>query len=138
MLRSQMQALPSVAPVTAIPGPELPVPVRSMKVMASMLSPSVCPPRVEAISPLLRLMTRTPPPAPPTTARVEDGFTAIDVMPSRLNRASSGPNLKTGAEDRGSQNIRYPSWSAVMILFPDPDIRTQILRAKKQDTNHLG
>jgi len=118
VLRSQIQAVPSVAPVTATPGPELLLPLKSTNATASILSPSVCPPRVAIISPLLRLTTRTPPAAPPTTASVEDGLTPREVMPSRSKRASSGLILKIGVEDLGSQRIRKPSWSAEIILLP--------------------
>jgi len=117
VLRSQIHAFPSVAPVTTTPGP-MPDPVISTNTIDSMLSPSVWPPRVETISPLVRPITRTPPAAPPTTASVEEGFTAMDVIPSKSNRASSGPNLKMGVDERGSQKIRCPSAQAEMILLP--------------------
>ena len=117
VLRSQIHAFPSVAPVTTTPGLVFD-PVISTNTIDSMLSPSVCPPRVETISPLVRPITRRPPAAPPTTASVEEGFTAMDVMPSKSNRASSGPNLKMGVDERGSQKIRCPSAQAETILLP--------------------
>lgn len=112
-----MQAFPSVAPVTATIGP-FPVPLKSINTTASMLSPSVCPPRVVTTSPLLKLTTRTPPDAPPTTARVDEGLIANEVIPSRLNLASSAVNLKIGVGDRGSQKRRVPSAQAEMIRLP--------------------
>ena len=118
MVRSQMHAFPSVAPVTTTPGPVFD-PLISTNTTDSILSPSVCPPRVETISPLVRPITRTPPAAPPTTANVEEGFTAMEVIPSNSNRASSGVNLKTGVDERGSQKIRCPLAQAEIILLPD-------------------
>ena len=120
VLRSHIQTFPSVAPVTTIPGPSLlPLrPVKSTKTTASMLSSSLWPPSVETISPLDREITRTPPAAPPTTASVEEGLTAREVIPSSLNRPSSGVSLKTGIKERGSQNIRMLSASAEMIRLP--------------------
>ena len=70
------------------------------------------------MSPLFRLTTRTPPEAPPTTATVDAGFIANEVMPPRLKRSSSGISFHTGVVERGSQKIRVPSASAVIILFP--------------------
>lgn len=136
VVRSQMQALPSVAPVTATPGPVLLAPVRSTNATASMLSPSVCPPKVETTSPLLRLTTRTPPSAPPTTASVDEGLIPIDVMPSRLKRASSGESLNKGVGDRGSQNNRMPSEHALNILFPiqSGQLEVEINRAMQKLT----
>lgn len=63
-------------------------------------------------------MTRTPPAAPPITASVEEGLTAREVIPSRLNRPSSEVSLKIGVEERGSQNIRVLLPSAEMICLP--------------------
>jgi hypothetical protein len=111
VLRSQIHTLPSVAPVTTVfvlvdpTGALAPSTAATMltKAMASTLSPSVWPPSAEMTSPLLRLMTRTPPSAPPTTASVEAGLMASDVMPPKLNRASSPVSLKTGVGERGSQ-----------------------------------
>lgn len=116
-----MHALPSVAPVTATPGPAFD-PAISTNWTASMLSPSVCPPSGPTISPLLRLTTRTPPAAPPTTASVDEGFTPSEVMPSRLKRASSGESLKIGVGDRGSQSISNPSAQAVMMRLPNKPV----------------
>lgn len=116
MLRSQIHAFPSVAPVTTTPALTLP-PILTNST-ASILSPSVWPPRAPTTSPLLRLTTRTPPEAPPITASVEEGLTLRDVMPSKLNRPSPLVSLKIGVGDRGSQNIRVPWASAVMILLP--------------------
>jgi hypothetical protein len=121
-----MQALPSVAPVTATPAPAL-LPVKSTNWMASILSPSVCPPSAATTSPLLRLTTRTPPAAPPTTASVDEGLTPNDVIPSRSNLASFGVNLKTGLDERGSQKINTPSAQAVTILLPGAAVRSQCL-----------
>lgn len=116
-----MHALPSVAPVTATPGPVLD-PAISTNWTASILSPSVCPPSGPTTSPLLRLTTRTPPAAPPTTASVDDGLTPSEVMPSRLKRASSGESLKIGVGDRGSQNISNPSAQAVIMRLPNNSV----------------
>jgi len=107
-----MHTLPSVAQVTTVfvlvdPRGAALVPSRAAtmltKAMASTLSPSAWPPRAEMTSPLLRLMTRTPPSAPPTTAIVEAGLTASDVMPPKSNRASFAVSLKSGVGERGSQ-----------------------------------
>lgn len=112
-----MHALPSVAPLTTTPGPVL-EPAMSTNRTASILSPSVCPPRGPTISPLPRLMTRTPPAAPPTTASVDEGLMLNEVTPSKLKRASSEDSLKIGEGDRGSQNIRTPSEQALIIRLP--------------------
>lgn len=104
VLRSQMHTLPSVAPVTTVFALEpSTAPTMLTKATASTLSPSVWPPRAEMTSPLLRLTTRTPPSAPPTTAIVEAGLTASEVIPPNSNRASSPVNLKIGVGERGSQ-----------------------------------
>ena len=42
----------------------------------------------------------------------------MEVIPSKSNRASSGVNLKTGVDERGSQKIRCPLAQAEIILFP--------------------
>ena len=130
VVRSQIHAFPSVAPVTTTPGPEFD-PVISTNTIDSMLSPSVWPPRVDTISPLVRPITRTPPAAPPTMASVEEGFTAMEVIPSKSNRASSGVNLKTGVDERGSQKIRCPLAQAEMILLPKANLFLEGLFFKK-------
>jgi hypothetical protein len=116
VLRSHIHALPSVPPVTATPGPALEP--MSMKVTASILSPSVWPPSAPTTSPLFKLTTRTPPSAPPTIASVEEGFTPNEVMLSKSNRASLAVSLKTGVGERGSQYIKVPSAHAVTIRLP--------------------
>lgn len=111
VLRSQIHTLPSVAPVTTVfvlvnpTGALAPSTAATMltKAMASTLSPSAWPPRAEMTSPLFRLITRTPPSAPPTTAIVEAGLMASDVMPPKSNRASFPVSLKSGVGERGSQ-----------------------------------
>jgi hypothetical protein len=128
VLRSQIHTLPSVAPVTTVfvlvdePTGAALVPSTAAtmltKAMASTLSPSAWPPSAEMTSPLLRLMTRTPPSAPPTTAILEAGLTASDVMPPKSNRASSPVSLKSGVGERGSQYIKVLSAHAVTIRLP--------------------
>ena len=126
VLRSHIHTLPSVAPVTTVPAPADPTgalepstaPTRLTKTIASTLFSSVWPPRAEITSPLLKLTTRTPPFAPPTTATVEAGLTASEVMPPKSNRASCAVSLKTGVGDRGSQKMRVLLPHAVMIRLP--------------------
>ena len=111
VLRSHMHTLPSVAPVTTVPAPADPAgalepstaPTILTKTIASTLCSSVWPPRAEMTSPLLRLTTRTPPFAPPTTTTVEAGLTESEVMPPKSNRASCPVSLKSGVGDLGSQ-----------------------------------
>ncbi len=83
-----------------------------------MLSPSLCPPRAATTSPFVRLTTRTPPAAPPTTASVEDRLIDRDVTPSRLNLASSAVNFTVGVGERGSHIINVLLAQADTIFLP--------------------
>jgi hypothetical protein len=99
---------------------------------ASTLSPSLCPPKTPTTSPLLRLTTRTPPAAPPTTATVEAGLIAKDVIPPRSNRAVFDVSRKSGFGESVSQYISLLSPHAVRTCLPCPAQSQRTLISKRK------